>query len=356
MTAPTAPERGAAMGAELTTSAVIVQAAEAEAIARRVYGFDGRAEWLWGEKDSNYRLTLQQGREYLLKILSPAEDPAVSAMHSAALQHVEQVDGGIPVQRVIATLEGEANHLITDKSGQQRSVRLVTFLPGIAQRRALPSAAQRYNVGVMLARLQNALQSFHHPAAHHRITWDMSHASAMRELLPSFGDTACRHTLEHALKRFEKQVLPVMAELPMQVIHNDFNIENILTDADQPEQISGIIDFGDMVHAPVLFDVAIAASYQIGPGEDALSDICDFLAGYATLRSLSATEINLLYPAIVMRMVMRLTITQWRATLFPEQHARLTRHNRLVESQLAQLEAIAPQEVLARFTAACRGN
>lgn len=355
MTAPTALDTGAAMGAELNTGAAVIQADEAEAIARRVFGLAGSAEWLWGEKDSNYRLALPEGSEYLLKILNPAEDPQVSMMHSAALLHVEQADEGIPLQRVIPTLNGEVTHLITDQNGQERSVRLVTFLPGIAQRRAQPSAAQRHNVGVMLARLQLALTDFHHPGAYHRLTWDMTHASAMRELLPSFGSAASRQHLERAIDRFEQQVLPVMDELPKQVIHNDFNIENILTDADHPEQISGIIDFGDMVYAPVLFDVAIAASYQIGLDDDPLTDICQFLAGYATLKSLNKTEIGLLYPAIVMRMVMRLTITQWRATLFPEHRERMTRHNQLVEKQLAQLEGITQTEILSRFTAACQG-
>lgn len=342
------------MGAELKTGAAMVSATDAEAMAREIYGLSGHAEWLWGEKDANYRLTLEDGERYLLKILNPAEDLQVSMMHSAALAHVAERDAEIPIQRVVPALDGMLTRQITDQSNQLRSVRLVTFLPGIAQRRTPPSALQHYNAGVMLGRLQHALADFQHPAARHHIIWDMTHATAMRDLLPYISNSTLRQDLAHYIDRFEQQVMPVMSALPMQVIHNDFNAENILTAEQDAEQISGIIDFGDMVYAPRLFDVAIAASYQID--QDPLTDISHFLTGYATQQTLTEQEITLLYPAILMRMVMRLTIAQWRSALFPEHRERMTQHNPLVERQLAQLEAIPQARILAHFTAAAKGE
>lgn len=343
-----------AVGAELKTEAVIVSAGEAEAIARETYGLDGKAEWLWGEKDSNYRLTLGDGTEYLLKILNPAESPDVTAMHSQALIHVEARDPEIPVQRVIRTLAGEADFRMTDRGGQERSVRMVTFVPGRAQKSAPHSRAQRRAVGVWLARMQNALADFTHEAAHHRITWDMKHASGLSDLLPAFGDRPIRARLEKAVNDFDTLIAPAMAGLPAQVIHNDFNMENILVDPDDPDRISGIIDFGDMVHAPLLFDVAVGAAYQMGEEEDPVAAAVDFLEGYATLKTLGETELALLHPAIVMRMAMRLAIPEWRCGLFPDQRPFLTRNSPTVERQFARLDAIGEAEATRRFTAVFR--
>lgn len=339
------------VGAELKTEAVIVSAAEAQAIARERYGLEGKAEWLWGEKDSNYRLTLRDGTEYLLKILNPAESQAVTSMHSQALIHVEQRDPDIPIQRIIRTVDGAADFRMVDAGGQERSVRMVTFVPGKSQKSVPHSKAQRRAVGVWLARMQTALADFTHEAAHHRITWDMKHAGGLRDLLPAFGDRPIRARLEKAIDAFDAKIVPAMASLPAQVIHNDFNMENILVDPARLDEISGIIDFGDMVHAPILFDVAVGAAYQMGEEDDPVAAACDFLEGYASLKTLGHEELALLYPAIVMRLTMRLVIPEWRCGLFPDQRPFLTRNSPTVERQFARLDAIGEAEAIRRLTA-----
>jgi len=336
-------------GAELKTDAVIVKPEEAEAIALEKYGLEGRAEWLWGEKDSNYQLTLADGTHYLLKILNPGESPAVTRFHSQALLEVEQQDAGIPLQRVIRNLDGEADFRITDSAGQERSVRVVTFVPGSAQTDSEHSSTQRYNAGRMLARLQLALQGFKYDSLLPPIIWDMQHSATMREFLPLVDDLTMRTRLESAIDTFESDIVPVMGDLPTQVIHNDFNPNNILIDETSPEDICGIIDFGDMVKAPALFDLAVAVSYQIGTDENWLDEACDCLKGYASLKQLTPMEIDLLYPAIIMRIVMRYTIAAWRSSIFPDQREHLTRYWPTLRTQLELIEAVGRENATARF-------
>ena len=342
------------LGAELETASVPVSSEQAQQIACDHYGLSGRATWLWGEKDSNFRVTLEDGTPYLLKILNPAEDPLVTSMHSLALLHVEEVDPGIPTQRVILTREGAADFRFVADDGTERGVRMVTFAPGVAQRTAPQSPLQRRRVGAMLGRLQKALKSFSHEAASHRITWDLKHAAGMREVLPTFDDVHQRTRLENAIEEFETAIVPIMNTLDAQVIHNDFNMENILVDTTAPDTITGIIDFGDMVHAPTLFDVGVAAAYQIGDEPDAIKAMCDLIAGYRSECSLSDAEIPLIYKAAVMRLVMRLCIPRWRARLFPEHAQRLTTQSAGVWAQLARLDAIPRTVAIERLRGANR--
>ncbi|MNV89109.1 hypothetical protein D3C71_1833770 [compost metagenome] len=131
-------------------------------------------------------------------------------------------------------------------------------------------------------------------------------------------------------------------------------MENILVSEDDPDEISGIIDFGDMVHAPILFDVAVGAAYQMGDAEEPVEAMCDFLKGYSTEKTLSDKEIVLLYPAVVTRMLMRLAIPEWRARLFPEHRALYTRNSPTVWAQFARLDAISRDDAVKRLAAACR--
>ncbi len=136
------------IGAELSSAAAIVPPERAAAVAREVYGLSGTVEWLWGEKDSNYRLVTPGGREFLLKILTPGEDAGVTGMHSRALAHLAARDPELPVQRVIRTRQGE----LDARMGDGRGVRLVTFLSGTAQAAGPVTDAQRHAVGVLLRR------------------------------------------------------------------------------------------------------------------------------------------------------------------------------------------------------------
>jgi hydroxylysine kinase len=340
-----------ALGAELNTGVAPVSAVEAQLIAKNYYGLDGKVEWLWGEKDSNYRLTLVDGTEYLLKILNPGEDPEMTAMHSLALRHVEQVDGSIPTQRIILTKSGAVDLSYTAADQTQRGVRMVSFVPGEGQRRFAHSKNQRYQVGVLLAKMQDALASFEHPAATHKITWDMKHASGMRTLMPAIEEGYRRERLTSIIDDFDSTVMPVLHDLPAQIIHNDFNMDNILVDPLQPDTITGIIDFGDMVHAPTIFDVAVAAAYQTGDEDDPIAAICEMLEGYKTLRQLSEQEVEILYPAMLMRMVMRIAIPMSRAMLFPEQRERFIVNVETVWKQIERIDQISRGQAIARLKA-----
>jgi hydroxylysine kinase len=343
-----------ALGAELETAVSAVPADQAERIATEQYGLIGRAEWLWGEKDSNYRLSLGDGTTYLLKVLNPAEDPVVTSMHSEALLHVERADPSIPVQRIVRTLDGQPNFRMTADDGTSRNVRVVTFVPGTAQKTAATSRVQRHRIGELMGRMQLALRDFHHAAQHHRITWDMKHAMGMRDLVGVFTEIEHRTRLEAIIDGFESAVAPRQHTLPAQVIHNDFNQENILVGTDDPDAITGIIDFGDMVHAPIVFDVAVGAAYQMGEEDDPVMAMGDFLRGYSTVNKLGAQEIEVLYPAILMRLVMRIAIPEWRSHLFPQDRERLTRNSPTVWRQLERLDRYATNDVLQQLAAACQ--
>ena len=80
--------------------------------------------------------------------------------------------------------------------------------------------------------------------------------------------------------------------LPMQVIHNDLNDYNVLIGEDG--RISGIIDFGDMVHSYRICDLANALAYLILGREDWAKLIISVLRGFLTQQPLSEKEIELL--------------------------------------------------------------
>ncbi|MEX0707423.1 MAG: phosphotransferase, partial [Woeseia sp.] len=99
-----------------------------------------------------------------------------------------------------------------------------------------------------------------------------------------------------------------------QVVHNDMNPANVLVEPGRPDRMAGIIDFGDMLHAPLIVDVAVAASYLRTSDADVLKWIAELVAGYHQISALDGTETDLLYDLISTRLAATVAILHWRVT------------------------------------------
>jgi hypothetical protein len=89
------------------------------------------------------------------------------------------------------------------------------------------------------------------------IVWDARHTPRLRPQLALLEDKAERAAAEHVVDRFAADCLPRLSGLRAQVIHNDMNFHNLLVDEQHPQRITGLIDFGDMVHGPLALELAM---------------------------------------------------------------------------------------------------
>ena len=286
-----------------------------QALVRRFYGIDGTIAPLTGERDQNVRLTTASGVSYVLKIAHPDEPDAESELAPAALLHVHRSDPGLPCQRVVSTLPGEALLRFTDALGAPRRACLVGFLPGIPLAATARSRGQREACGRMGGRLTRALTGFEHPGANRALIWDvrqLHRVPALLEQVPEFPAAAQARRMLGAL------IPRVAAALPAprrQVVHNDLNALNILVDPRDATCITGVIDFGDAVHTVLVSDAAVTAAEHIPESccEASAAAICvgEVLRPYEAIIPMTAVERTLLGPLIASRLITSLILQQW---------------------------------------------
>lgn len=332
---------------------LVTPLALAEQLAAERFGIAGRAERLVAERDENFHLRADDGRSFILKITNPAEDRAVTAFHSGALQHIAAVDPGLPVPKLIACTSGEPETVLAVAGAPDRVVRLLTYMPGVPVYQATASAGQRRNLGRALARLDLALRGFRPASTQHRLAWDLQHASGLRPLLAEIADPSRRALATRFLDRFDRYAMPAMAELRTQVIHNDFQPYNVLVDAATHCTVSGIIDFGDMVSAPLINEVAVACAYHIASAPLPFAYAADLLAGYTALVPLYAEEVGVLVDLIAARMVMTVSISNWRALRQPDNREYILRNAPLAWRGLERVADISRGEAVATLLHAC---
>ena len=342
--------------AVLRAAAAPVPADWAGSVLLARYGLVGELSLLTGERDANFLLRVDGGagtQRYMLKVSHPVETPLVADFQTQALLHLARVDPALPVQRLVPTLYGAPSFTDRAPDGGVRVVRLFTYLAGMPMPQAPRSAAQRAAVSRTLARLDIGLAGLRHPAGGLELPWDIQRADRVHGLLVHVADASRRALAERALDGFVQRAKPRLAGLRRQPIHNDFNIYNLLVDPEAPDEVIGVLDFGDMVEAPMIDDLAVAASYQLDAQGDALSTIAEFTAAYHAVNPLQPAELDVLFDLVRARLAMVVAISGWRAARHPENAEYLLRNNAVSWARLAACDTIAPAAAQAALYEVC---
>jgi len=317
------------------------QAAE---LVRAEYGLDATVRKLASERDQMFHLCDPGGAEYLLKITHPAEPLEVTHLQTAALAWIARADPALPVQRLHPARGGASELRIAIGGTAPRTIRLLSYLAGRPMHGTPASSAQRRALGAMLARLSRALAGFDHPVADYALAWDIAQAARLRPLLAHVQGNDRTALARSALDHFEADLLPRLAGLRRQVVHNDLNTHNVLVAPEASDRITGVIDFGDILRTQLVNDVAIGASYHVAAAADPLHGPSECIAAYHAATPLTEEEVALLPGLIATRLLVTVLITGWRAERDPANRDYILKHNRLAWDGLDSLSRI-PGEV-----------
>ena len=326
---------------------------EAAALARRLYGLAAVATALPGERDQNFRLDAD-GVRYVLKIANAQEEPALLAAQQAVFAHLAAA--GVATPRVLPTLDGAALGAVTAAAGQTHAVRLVGYLPGVPLGALAhhPGSLLR-DLGAAVGRLDVALATFEHPACRREFHWDLLRAPAVIAGLRPRLDVESGALLDALLAAFDRHTAPLLADLPRGVIHNDANDYNVLVGGDLLDgtlHVSGLIDFGDMVHSMIVADLAVAAAYALLDKPDPLAALAAVTAGYHGQRPLSDGELAALPGLVALRLCLSMAIAAEQMARRPDDPY-LAISQAPIRRTLPRLAAIHPRLVTAALRAAC---
>lgn len=282
---------------------------EGERIARDLYGLAVSVSALPGERDCNFRLRTADAREFVLKVQGVATDAEGADCLVRVLEHLAEQDPTLPVPRLFPTLRGEAVGRFNRDSIDYATC-LVSFLPGQLMAASRPSAGLLQNTGSTLARLDRALQGFFHPSLTRRLAWDVRRLPELAEFSGYIESGSLREGVDRVCGAFPA-CLPRLRGLRSQAIHGDCHAANLLADSDG-QSISGILDFGDMIHAPLIFEPAVAMSELLTEDAAPLASVAGLLHGFAQGQKVQTDEVELLYDIITARHAVTLLVHAWR--------------------------------------------
>ncbi len=287
--------------------AIKVTSVEAEKLALKLFNIKGKASALPGELDFNFRLKSENGEGYILKVSRPNENEAYLDFQQKLLQHIDSQQTNIIAPRVILDVNGKAISEYDDDIGNSRKVRLLSWISGRIWSSVNPQLDDlRFSLGKQCGKLTAALLGFEHPMANREFEWDIAQALWTKTHLNLF-DKDRKEIATYFQSKFE-DAFKTYSKLRKSVVHNDANDNNVIVSEDiiAPE-VKAAIDYGDAVYTQTINDVAITCAYAIMHHNDPLQAALPIIKGYHSNFPLLESELEHLYTAIAMRLIISVT-------------------------------------------------
>lgn len=163
-------------------------------------------------------------------------------------------------------------------------------------------------------------QTFEHEAYEtHQSTWQLQSVPKLKDFLYILDSDHCRKSLiEEIIEEFNTKVLSQLDKFELQIIHGDFNEQNIVVEpcsANSAEhKVTGIIDFGDTNKSPILFEVGIALTYMLLQAKN-LESGGIFLAGFEAILPMKAETKQYLKYCVAARLAQSLVLGAYTHSL-----------------------------------------
>lgn len=324
---------------------------EAERFASSLYGLDAVATPLASYGDQNFLLDCTDGSRLVLKISNDQTSLAALDLQVQTFRHLAHHADGLKVPQVHLARDGTA--LLMVESPRQHThhvIWMVTFLPG-----SLLSSLDDHapdlltTLGIFLGNLDQALSGYAHVAMHRFMPWDLKQTGLLRPNLQFIENPDRLKLATHFMNRFSRVVLPQLGSLRSSVIHNDANDNNILVASSRGRmEITGLIDFGDMVHTYTICELAIAIAYVIMGEKDVIETAGYVLRGYHSANPVSRAEAGILFDLVCARLCMSVCMSARERRADPENEY-LAVSELPAWTALNTLSSIDPEQAKAAF-------
>ena len=274
---------------------------------------------LVSERDRNFLISTG-GEKAILKISNHKEKKGVLEFQNEALLHLES-STSLSLPRAKKSKTGEYLERKTIGS-EECFVRMVSYVDGVPlddiQFKNPDLKLLHIAMGDFLAKLGKGLHGFTHSFESHPLLWDVAQTEKLFSLLGSIQNEQKRKAIETALVYYQKNTKNLLSQQRKQVIHNDMNPDNVLVNKENPYSMAGMIDFGDMLYAPLVNDISVACAYETIREESLYDGSKHLLLGYHTENKLTEDELRLVPMLAYNRIAMSLIISEWRAEEHPE--------------------------------------
>jgi 4-aminobutyrate aminotransferase-like enzyme/Ser/Thr protein kinase RdoA (MazF antagonist) len=300
-----------------------VTEARAEEIVATYYGIRACATSLGSQQDKNFVITGADGEIVgVLKIANPAFNATELEAQDLAADLIAEAEPSLRIAVPQPNLAGEKLTRIEGLLDGTAFVRLLRFLPGgtLLESGYLSPIAVA-GLGEVAGRVSRALAAFSHRGLDRILQWDLQYgADVVAELISHVAELSHRARLQDATRDAWSRIRPLADALPRQAVHLDLTDANVVVSrsSDGTAHPDGVIDFGDLAHTWAVSELAITVSSVLHHAGAEPTSVLPAVHAFHRIRPLSATEVEALWPLVVLRTAVLIVSDAQQAAIDPD--------------------------------------
>ncbi len=290
----------------------------AKALLEQFYDVQGELKHLAGYDNQNFKVTSPNGKCYILKVYFDDFDAEVLACENTLLDNLRLHPQNHLFPELIHSKTNQAM-VIASLNDRPIAVRLLSFLEGSFLADTQPGEPLLNDFGKVIGSLDKRLANLKLPALEARTwIWDHLHFEMLSPFVESLTEAKDRRTVKYFLQQFQQFVRPLIPQLSKGIVHGDPNDHNVLASR---KQITGLIDFGDIVHTAYAVELGVTLAYLMmreDEKEEFLPLAQHFIGSYQKENPLNEVDYEVLYYFIAARACTSLTLGYYNYQKHPE--------------------------------------
>ena len=263
------------------------------------------------ERDKNFLVEIDGSNKFVVKISNPAEKKSFLELQDFVLDKLKFTK----IHHYIPKKIHNKIKFYLDINKRKYFVRILTFMDGEMYAEIKHNAALEKSLGNFLGLLSTSLKNIGHPASFRTFEWNPSNIEWIKNEINIFENEDDKQNILSVLNEYNNFVKNNKKNLSYSLTHGDVNNYNLVV---RNNEIAGLIDYGDMIYAPIINDLAIALAYALINKANILSTLKNIIVNYFTNHLISENDIISLMTLAKCRLALTVTIAAKNKFRFPD--------------------------------------
>ena len=263
------------------------------------------------ERDINYLISLDNKKKYIIKISNTLESKEILKLQDFVLSTLNKRSS---IKKIIPKKIHNKILTYTDASNSKCFVRILSYIEGKLYANYKNSSELEISLGTYLGILSNELKNIGHPSSFRKFEWDPSTIEWTKKYINLFKSKK-KEILKKNYNEFIKFVQKNKTHLRYSLTHGDPNNYNLVV---SNNEIIGLLDYGDMVYAPTINDLAISLSYALMNKKNFYNTLKNLITNYHNKFSINFAETLSLMSLVKSRLTITVIMAEIQIKKFPK--------------------------------------
>ena len=263
------------------------------------------------ERDKNFLINTSTKKKYVLKISNPKESIKFLNLQDYVLDNLIQRTS---LKQYIPIRTHSSIKIYSDLNNKKCYVRLLTYIDGKIYADVKHNKSLEISLGILLGKLSRELQNLIKASAFRKFEWDPSNISWILKDINLFKGNNKKLILKN-LQEHKFFVNKNLKKLRFSLTHGDANNYNLVV---KNNKVLGLLDYGDMIYAPTINDLAISLSYALMNKYDLYSTLKNIIVSYNKIFKITLDEIFSLITLVKARLTITVVMAEKQRKKFPD--------------------------------------